>query len=557
MQIQHVNAKNFLGLHSMSIDIPGGLTIVAGPNGAGKSSLLESIRFGLRGERIRGVKNKSDFANLTTQGAKDGAVTVTLDGVNYKRSLKTGDVSINVPLPDVAEYVLDAQRFAQLPDDARRKFLFDLMEVETSHTAVAAMLKKADVRQDVIDTVLPLLRGGFAGAEQFADKRATEARGAWKGVTGETYGDKKADGWEPKAESATVTGAETNEELEAQAARVAELEQYLQRATKELGAAEARAAASNNPELATARTQIDPWKATLARGLARQIELNAEIEQLEKKAKESGGVYQPCPCCGESLLIEGGILKKAEAPNGDQAQASANLLDARDELAKLQEPIERTRRNIAKAERIVADADATAGDPGQLAADVKKAEADLGRARLARGTLDIRKKEREQFDSKAKEAAKHHADVQAWKLAADQLSPSGIPSTLLAQALKPINVQLGAASDITEWPRVEIHADMSITYGRIPYTQCSKSERWRCDAAIADALARISGIKILLLDEFDILDLPGRAAAIDWLQSIAPQYDTLIVGATLKAPPKIDGVHTVWLDDAMTGRRAA
>ena len=56
--------------------------------------------------------------------------------------------------------------------------------------------------------------------------------------------------------------------------------------------------------------------------------------------------------------------------------------------------------------------------------------------------------------------------VQAWKQAAEQLSPNGIPATLLVQALYPINMALGASSDITEWGRVEIHPDMAITYGQ-------------------------------------------------------------------------------------------
>jgi len=38
---------------------------------------------------------------------------------------------------------------------------------------------------------------------------------------------------------------------------------------------------------------------------------------------------------------------------------------------------------------------------------------------------------------------------------------------------------------------------------------------------------------------------------------VAPAYDTILVGATLKTAPNIESVNTIWLDDASTGRKAA
>lgn len=558
MRIESLTTKNFLGLAGLTLQFPQGLTLIAGSNGAGKSSVLEAIRFALLGEKIRGVRLKSDLINLVTQGAKDGSVGITVDGHTYRRSLKTGEFSSASPqnLPEVAPYVLDAQRFATLSPEDRRKFLFHLMQVETSHTAVGALLTKAEVQQDIVDEVLPMLRGGFEGAEKYAADQASQARGAWKAITGENYGSTKAENWEPKDESVTAQG-ESDDELAALAARVAEFEDVHAEALKALGAAEARARASNNPDLEKARSSLPTWKDKLVIGLRREGELVTEIAALELKAKETGGVYVPCPCCNELLLIDRGELKKAQAPAGDQMQASTDLAEARAELETTKSALQKLKNNIALAERMIGDADATTGDPVDLLTAVKDADSNMGRAKLARSSLEIRKREREQAGAKVKEALKHHRSAQAWKLCADQLSPNGIPATLLAQALYPINMQLGAASDLTEWGRVEIHADMAITYGGRGYALCSESERWRIDAMVADALARISGLKVLLLDRLDVLDMAGRAAAIQWLQSIAPEYETLIVGATLKALPNIEGVNTFWLDDATTGRRAA
>lgn len=556
MRIEHVTAKNFLGLASLSLDLPQGLTIVAGANGAGKSSLIESVRFALRTDLIRGARTKADLHSLISNGAKDGYVSVTVDGQKHRRDLKTGEGTPAPQLSEATPYVLDAQRFASLSPAERRRFLFDVMQVETSHKAVAELLAKAEVPEDIVTEVLPLLRTGFEGAEKYASDKASEARGAWKAITGETYGDKKAATWEPKDDSITAPG-ESDDDLRALAARAAEFEAVHKQALKDLGAAEARASATKNPDLQKAREMLPTWRTKQETGRKRESELKTEIAELEAKAKEAGGIYQPCPCCSELLVIDRGELRKAEAPQGDQLQANVDLVDAKNELATTHEALRKLDNNIALAERLIADADATTGDPADLLDKVKTADANFGRAKLAKSSLEIREREREQSAAKKREAAHHHGKVQAWKLCAEQLSPNGIPATLLAQALYPINMQLGAASDMTEWARVEIHPDMGITYGGRAHVLCSESERWRADAMIADALARLTGLKVLLLDRLDVLDMQGRSAAIQWLTSIAPEYDTLLVGATLKAVPSLEGVNAVWLDDAITGRKAA
>src|SRR5207237_10273682 len=47
-----------------------------------------------------------------------------------------------------------------------------------------------------VDAVLPLLRTGFPGVCEHAKSKATEAKGAWRQLTGETYGAVKAQSWE-------------------------------------------------------------------------------------------------------------------------------------------------------------------------------------------------------------------------------------------------------------------------------------------------------------------------------------------------------------------------
>jgi len=558
MRIDSLNAKNFLGLASFSAKFPQGLTLLVGPNGAGKSSVLESIRFALLGERVRGVRTKADLKHLVSQGATEGAVSITVDGYTYRRAIKTGECSTSGPphYPAAISCVLDASHFAAMPEPDRRKFLFELMQVESSHTAIAELLDKAGVAKAVIDEVLPILRTGFDGAEKYSTDQAAQARGAWKAITGEAYGDKKAEGWEPKA-SDTVTGEESDEVLQNTAALIPELEQQHADALKDLGVAEARETANANPDLAKAREKLPTWLEKREIGTKKEADLVQQIKALELVAHESGGVYQPCPCCNEMLLLDRGVLTKAHALSSSQVEAAKNLSEKRAELETTRTALTKINSNIRIAQGLIADAEATgAGDVGALTLQVQNGETELRKAKLARETMQIRQREREQAMQKTEAAAVHHRAVQDWKLCAEQLSPSGIPATLLAQALGPINLQLQASADFTEWSRVEIQPDMRITYAGRSYSLCSESERWRADAMIGDAIARLSGLNLLVLDRFDVLDQPGRSAAMAWLLEVSHELETVIVGATLKQAPAIEGANVIWLSDELCGRSA-
>ncbi|MFX5611511.1 hypothetical protein ABTD85_24050, partial [Acinetobacter baumannii] len=75
-----------------------------------------------------------------------------------------------------------------------------------------------------------------------------------------------------------------------------------------------------------------------------------------------------------------------------------------------------------------------------------------------------------------------------------------------------------------------------ITAGGRAYGLLSESEQWRTDAMIAQAVAQVTGLRILMLDRFDVLDLPGRSDAINWLHSLAEEghIETALVFGTLK-----------------------
>ncbi|MBG4674166.1 hypothetical protein I5F73_32940, partial [Pseudomonas aeruginosa] len=152
-----------------------------------------------------------------------------------------------------------------------------------------------------------------------------------------------------------------------------------------------------------------------------------------------------------------------------------------------------------------------------------------------------------------KQAAGFHAEVCAWGALADALSPAGIPAEILADAIGPVNELLQRLSGTAGWSPVQISADIDVTFGGRLYGLLSESERWRCDATLALAIATISGLRLALLDRFDVLDIPARTQqAMKLFQSLAVggEIDTLIVAGTLKeAMAKTpEWLQAVWIN---------
>jgi len=146
----------------------------------------------------------------------------------------------------------------------------------------------------------------------------------------------------------------------------------------------------------------------------------------------------------------------------------------------------------------------------------------------------------------------------AWTDIADALAPDGIPAELLAEALTPINERLTDSAGAAEWADVTITRDMQILAGGRTYALLSESEKWRADAMIAEAVAHISGLKLLVLDRFDVLDMKGREDLLYWLDGMAQDGDihTALIFGTLKAVPALnfDTIDAFWIDGGVAGQ---
>ena len=600
MKITAIQTSNVLGARAIDVQLSKPVTLFAGKNGAGKSSVQEAIRMAMTGESVR-VGLKKDYGALVTEGQESGIVEVETADASYSVVLPSGKGlhSENPMLP----FVLDAQRFARMDDKERRTFLFGLMGVKLDGASVTQRMLDKGLDAKKVEQIAPFLRAGFDAAQKEAAAKARDAKASWKTATGgETWGKDKAPKWQPAPLPADAEKAGTRHENAV--AKMKEVEQELGAAQQALGAAKAKAQArqqmaAQRDELAEKAGRIDRIKAKLGRDEAEVAEWQAKVDQTRAKA----GVAPVNPKAPGEFLLRGlasvtaefveltcnhpevewdsSLLNRAaahlaeyrklhgepvvgDAPAQPDAEAVAKLPEYEKALALVQSSVANDKRDLAAAEQAAAKLKELDEEAVETI-DLEPLQAKVAELTEKR---DGWRADADKYRAVAEQAARRqvvidqaaalHADVLAWTDIADALAPDGIPGEILAEALGPINDRLHVSAGFAEWEQVVIHSDMRITYGLRDYALISESEKWRTDAMIAEAVSFLAGVKLLVLDRFDVLDLKGREDLLYWLDGMAEDGDieTALLFGTLKALPAQlpETVAAYWIENGAAGQ---
>ena len=505
---------------------------------------------------------------LVTEGAKKGEARV--EWLDESGEVQACGVALpsgkGSPLADspFLPFVLDASRFAALDTKDRRRVLFDLTGASASPAEVGKRVEAKGLDLALFEKVKPLLRSGFPAAVEQAKSYASEARGAWKAITGEHYGSEKAVDWAPELLATVVT-----EDQVAEAGKNLQLlEDDLAEAQQALGASkQARQAADGRAQrIAKLRELVDlePRRRNkLTTDEQNQDEWSEKVMAAELAS--AGSVpHQPltCPHCQGAVDLQAGTLVVHQPPEQiADAEAARRLPEYREYLASAQRAVANSQRDLdeclAAAEQIKAlEAESVEAPSAEAIANGEQAINELRQARDASRAKLVALQEaleaatqREASIAKAQAA---HQDVVAWTGMVDALSPTGIPAEILADAIGPVNDTLKRLAGIAGWSPVEISADIDVTFGGRLYGLLSESERWRCDTTIALAIATISGLRLVLLDRLDVLDLPSRNQAIALMRAMTSdrEIDSVVVAGTLKEPmaKTPEWLQAVWID---------
>lgn len=574
MRINRIAASGFLAIREISVDVRSPIVLFCGKNEAGKSSLRDGIYQAFMGENPR-VKLKKNYKFIVHGDEGAGYTYVDYDG-NQKAAITIPNDTheLTGPLHSALPYVLNPALFDSITPDERGKFLFDLGNLRSNGAEVKQKLLDRGCDAAKVDEIMPFLRSSFNNAHKQTIENVKQSRANWKAVTEETYGDKKAEVWKA---SKPIFDLDTAEKALAAARKtLAELDTELETANQELGVLkkEAGNVVARNAEIVRLRAEHEKIDR-----IRKKLDLDrSEVETWTRKVEETrliaqgskpGAVACACPACGVELIFDGKeLIERGGDLHGDE--------DAAVKLPEYENALKTLKTAVANGERDLVTATVAGEKLAGLEAENKAAcdettlialEARIETIKTAKTTAkdnaekisgDIKKSK--EADEKTKKAAGHHASVQAWDKIASALSPSGIPGEMLHAALDPINARLAESAAATGWKSAVINPDMSIMFGGIPYELSSASAKWRANVMIAEAISHVSGIKFLMTDEFDLLDLPSRGACLKWLVGLSRngEIDSVLLFGTLKEKPaKLPAdVEAHWIQGGVLAEQA-
>ena len=574
MKITAINVHNFLGVRTVEAKLAKPVTIFAGPNHSGKSSLQEAIRMALTGESVR-VSLKKDYALLVNDTEKSGFAEIEVDGSAHAFiTLPDGKAApaSDYVMPPSLPYVLDAQRFASLTPDERRTFLYGLMGLSADGPEVKARLLAKNCDAARVDLILPLMRSGFDATHKEAQNRAREAKAEWKATTGETYGEKKAETWRAESGPAFDPAALTTLDD-----RLNHIITDLDDANQRLGVLqfEQKRHSEAAGKIGALKEMADREVAISERIARDSVEFDSWVERVRDlkkshalKCAEFARGATPCPDCGSMLVFKDGAVAHAPMVSGI-GDYLARLAEYEKAAELMQRAVANGKRDLdqaTNAKKTLADLESISGT-APTEAEITAARTHLDglkeeRAGVTQAITQMRAIERlgKEAQAKAEKAKAAHQSVQAWSRIADALAPDGIPGEILAAALEPLNERLFESSTDADWLRPCVGPDMSIgaaypMQSERPYALLSESEKWRVDAMLAEAISRLSGLGVLVLDRFDVLDLQGRGDLIAWLDGLVEggEIQSAILFGTLKSLPTglPDAFEAIWIDQGV------
>lgn len=579
MRLEHLQFDNFLRLNLFDLNLTDATVhLIAGKNEAGKTSVSEAIRFALLGETVR-IDKKSDYRLMIRDGAKSGTVGVNIDGVDIIRDIKSGKETTDertVQLPLYLPYLINAQQFAKQKHEVRRSFLIGLTGTKVSGDDISRRMRAKGVADSCIEMILPMLRSGFTATHKEALNRASEHRQQWVGLTGnQRYGSQIAVSWKPELpenfdHKAFLDGEKDLEQLKTSIDQL-----NIKKGGVTANMANAEAALSENKEpvvfkqadLTKINTKIKKAEEALSAQEAKHKDMNDRFFNAKEKS--------PVTCCECGALLK--VEFTSEHGKGRVSHCEPYEPMSESDMNKLQSEIFDIAAKISKAKNVINELRTEAGklEADKLAeksakastttqGDVDKLEADLGDINDKLSKLDdqygdlnetvtsmriIAEKiiDAGKIESRAQDL---HKLVQDWEKCVETLAPDGIPAEILSDALKPVNDRLRNTANITDWPQVTIDPTMEIIVEGRRYSLLSESAQWRADVAITDAIAHLSGLGMMIIDRMDVLDIGGRANFMKWINQVMPEYESILIFATLKQLPTLPkGMKAHWISN--------
>ena len=575
----------------MEIDLSGApVHIFSGTNESGKSSIRDSLLWAFCGS-ARGLKTHNEQSSLIHEGAKFGEVTAFLDDGHAFTRRKTQKTAAQVlgDIPDIGLFpaiLFDPYTFLSWPEDQRRELLFKVIPglnpTEQNvfvrlcrWPAVEAIQMDDENTQPLETSPLGIIRSiakmaashGFPGVEKECVSKRREAKRVRDEYKGATQPEKiiTIDGQEFDIPTLNLPAIE---------ATLKDLQKEKDDLLRQKGAGESRV-----KRLETVKGQLEkigtlplPPADDFIQLLRQDLQDNKNAIEIISAEIKQGTVQEQffpdrCPVITlESMACPKAGIRVGNTPPdpGVMESLSQNrqgLIKSGDEISdKLYAALKQgteyqalmTRKTTLEEELARLQTEPEAGTDYDTEIATRQRRIDRGQAfQAAVASYNIHLA---QYQDTLTKIAAAEQEVIIYDALQKALAPDGIPSQMIAEALDGINELLeDAASYFFPGRYLHLTGELGIVLQNSPYITLSKSAKYRVGVAFQYALARLTGARILLIDEADILDDDRQGDLIKFLLAKVADFDQIMVFMTCTEPPKFamgDGkMQTWWLEN--------
>lgn len=283
-----------------------------------------------------------------------------------------------------------------------------------------------------------------------------------------------------------------------------------------------------------------------------------------KLACESSGGLVECPVTKEDLA------KVRDGLDSQIKEAERGIETRRAEALKFEEQLHQERKTLEHLQGEITKIEAAAGEYQRVAVRLEAATTNLASRKATleslatpanvteleaqKAALDERVKKGEAMlaaiDEQGRWAQKHAQIAEqakkltAWAEAYEHLvkafEPDGIRSRLLAGVIGPIQEHASERLKMLTGGRFDIRFEITDGFKiyvidgglKKQFKHLSKSEKLRIGVLMQDVLNTLTDFRFLLIDEADMLDPQNKGLLIQFLMTVADDYDQIIVLAT-------------------------
>lgn len=521
--------RKCLGVSELDLNL-GGFDILYGPNGSGKTSVLNAIRaclsdgnpLGLNAASMKAYRHNGEAGGFVEANTSSGRTRWMVSGSHESLGDRPYASQAALGMVDLLTPTTPARRLAAWQEVVNLKEEAAVIQAKLKHLPKAEAESIArDVERHGWDRML-----GEATERLRSFKRQWEQNVANCDGTSVRWGSKSFKVWRPEGwdERTTLTDAKE-------------------------AAAEARLAVSGFEEAARAASQDEE---EVKRVRDRITELNEDIakrkESLNLKEKDhfsltqtyeswmlrnpkpiqpgaEGKPYRKCDYCDKAI---GTIAGKTRALSKSEFESLKDHAENQEQMRKeAAEQLEEWKGKHAKA---CAGRDQAAKDYQSMKAEINRMEGELESlqarnaefgdapdfdpAQLNQAREELVRCERRQLMAETMEKMKSlYRAIDTAITTCDQLGPDGIRRELRQERMGGIVSRLRDINELAEWGDTELNPEtLEIVFDTRPVQICSRSERWRADAALRLAIALEDESMLWLADDANHLDVPNLKA---------------------------------------------